>query len=192
MRTKIPENERPPIKEIEIFVNTRIDKKLQSLFVLDLQNDCSCDTENFDADESSGFAFVSQTEINKLNSYWCTALQLPMLEDFTQEHLINLLKWAGDHSSETGYYDCTPMVVLYNENLSVSNEMINIFDEEYKKHRAKYEAPNIKPKLVPVSFVLPDEIWILPEPEFFGAICANIGKIGAFCSTNKIMKRKLK
>jgi len=98
---KLPETQRPPISQIRQQLNEKVPKYLQSIFIVDIQNDCDCNIETYDADPIQNYLLLDNENICTITKK--TRIECPMTQNIDQELIINLLKTASkyaQHKSE--------------------------------------------------------------------------------------------
>jgi len=174
---KVPMCERPPMALISKRLDDRISRNLQKLFVLDLQNDCGCSTELYDSDPEIRMVYVSESGVRE--SYG-DRLSLPMIRDISDKDIMALLEEAGKISPGTWVSDIYPAHMLYNPD-SDMEWVTSVF--------AKYiDIQVFNDRAIALPFIPKEQIWILPDQEFFGCISVNIDKFGAFCIAHQIVK----
>jgi|SRR6185436_4662808 len=181
---KISEEHRPSILSISKKLDSKISKQLQSFFIIDLQNDCNCSIENYDAEIDCTIAYLSTSGVKYYNSSHCLAL--PMLSEICDQDILNLLQEAGTTSSGVSNIDCLPTNMLFN----IENDSDQVWSI-YKKYTKQY-VPSINRAFINgvfgADFVPKNQIWFMPQPEFFGCISVNIDKFGVFCLPQQIFK----
>lgn len=84
---KLPESERPPTESIHKKLNEKISRKLQNLFVIDLQNDCGCPFETYEFDTNKEAIHTSESGL-KSNVFG--RLPLPMKADITEQEVYEI------------------------------------------------------------------------------------------------------
>jgi len=178
---KLPEAERPSIASISKRLDDRISRKIQNIFVQDIQNDCTCKTETYDSCFDQHVIYLSEGDAQSSRG---ARIPLPMLNDLSEKDICSLLEVA-----------CK---VAGNEwgDLHFSKMIYNPFNDRKKMYMAfeKYVHPihiNRSGEIydwIPMDFVPLDCVYLIPEPEFFGVISVNIDKFGAFCFAHNIIK----
>lgn len=185
---KLPEHLRPPFNEIVEKLNARISQKFRSLFIFDIQNDCSCDIEKYDViDQESSALVISKNGIEKLDS---SLIHLPMMPEISDKDIWSLLEKAIEYAPDRQLnHDIWLNRMLYNP----SSDMEAVC-KEFKKV-AKHDIWLNKDGTIfgfwPADFVPKDFVYFIPEPDFFGVISAVIDKYGAFCMPKQMLKRML-
>lgn len=177
---KIPESERPSFKVISDQLNAKISKQLQDLFVIDLQNDCACSTETYDSDLGRNAYYLSHSGIEK---NLIDQITLPMLHSVTEQSIKELVAIATKHAGNDTF-DQIYCGMIY-------NPVIN-FDRVLKTYRRYCGEPNYDTRGIyrwhANELVNNDYVYLIPDPEFFGVISANLGGFGAFCLASCIWK----
>lgn len=183
---KLPESERPDFNLIRKRLEDRVSRKIRSLFVEDIQNDCTCSTESYDSDVNVDTFFTSSEGIKA--HHFGTKLNLPMKDEFSEKDILDLLERALVEASD-GHGDLTYCKMLYNTK-SDGKQLWQTF-EKYCGYPPHMNRSGDIYDWVALPFVPEDCVYFLPDPEFFGAISVNIDKFGAFCFANHILKKSL-
>lgn len=180
---KLLESERPSIDYLWNVLNSKISKKLQNLFVIDLQTDCACATETYDATESALCTSLNGIKEQIYGDRIC----LQMKKDICDQEIIDLLDAACKKASDK-LVDLIPKCMLYNPNSDVKKLW-----EMFEKHcyPVTVSRSGIKWGWNSFDFVPEDCVYFLPQPEFFGVITANVDKFGALCFPKSIMRKEL-
>jgi hypothetical protein len=189
MGLKISEDQRPSSSSISKRLNDRISRKIQNLFVQDIQNDCCCDIERYDTntDVKNYSIYLSETDIkSSLNG--SKTLCLPMLNNISEKNIFHLLEEAGNQSdgnvlSDNVSINLFPRFVIYNPDSNIENVIYT--------YREYTNLNSFQDDSVAVKFVPKHQVWFTPDPEFFGCISVNIDKFGVFCIPNRIYKKEL-
>lgn len=176
---KLPEAERPPMASISKRLDDRVSRKLQSLFVADIQNDCTCSIERYDSDMSGNVLYLSVEGIKEKTIG--NGLPLPMKEDISDQEIWSLLEAAIKHAGNIlGNFGIWAM--LYNSKCD---------SEKLQKAMLEWSRYIHPERILSADFVPIDCVFFFPDPEFFGAISVNIDKFGAFCIADHIVKKFL-
>jgi hypothetical protein len=182
---KLPENERPPVSSISKRLDERISRKIQNIFVQDIQNDCTCSIETYDSDICNDLVYLSKDGIQNGSS---NKIPLPMLNNICEKDIINLLELACKKAGNK-WDDILLSKMLYNP-ANDGKKMIMVFEKYI--HPIHVNRSGDVYGWIPMDFVPLDCVYLIPEPEFFGVLSVNIDKFGAFCFTNNIIKVDLK
>lgn len=194
---KLPEHLRPEFKTVLDALEQRVSPRFRDIFVLDIQNDCDCDIEKYDRGLMKRIVYLDYGGIKDLDKDsvepglpiydW---IHLPMLNDISEKDIWKLLKAA---SNSAPYYsandDITPSNIIYNPK-SDGNKVLALYTEVTGKDICPFRDGTI-PGWFAADFVDENEVFFTPEPEFFGVISANIGKFGAFCIPDNMLRRYL-
>lgn len=184
---KLPESERPPFKDIERRLFDRVSYQYRQLFVLDIQNDCSCSIEVYDRDFMWDTWILSEPDkVEKIT--FGGRLALPMLSEISDKSVLSLLKTACDNISEEHDPDVLPGAILTNVK-STGDKIVRLMEKTIRRDIVANRSGVIH-GLAYVDFVPIDEFVLVPEPEFFGALSVNIGGFGAFCISNNLIRIK--
>ena len=181
---KLAEAERPPISLISKRLDDRVSKKIQNIFVQDIQNDCSCFTETYDSDFDKAAIYLTEDGVKIQNM---NQLPLPMMNDISEKDIITLLETACIHAGNK-WNDLFLSKMLYNP-ASDGKKMFLAF-EKYG-HPVHMSRSGDIYGWIPMDFVPIDCVYLIPDPEFFGCLSVNIDKFGAFCYAHNIIKVSL-
>lgn len=183
---KLPESERPSFESIHKRLDQMVSRKIQNIFVVDIQNDCTCSTEIYDADGFDNTVCYTSPEGLKENK-WSSRLPLPMKNDLSEQEILNLLELACKYASDS-CYDLVYRRMLYNPKSDVK-KLYEIF-EKYC-HPVNINRSGDIMGWIPAAFVPEDCVYLIPDPEFFGALSVNIDKFGVFCIGNNVIRKSL-
>lgn len=183
---KLPESERPDLNLIRKRLEDRVSRKIRNLFVEDVQNDCTCNTETYDSDLNINTFFTSSEGIKEHSSD--SRLPLPMKEEFSEKDILDLLERAIVKAVDSRD-DLIYCKMLYNPK-SDGKQLWATFEKQCGYSPPMNRSGEIY-DWVPLPFVPEDCVYFVPDPEFFGAISVNIDKFGAFCFGNHIVKKSL-
>lgn len=176
---KIEKELRSPVSTIIERLHNRIDKKLRSFFIEDIQNDRSCSIENYDADCTYNlFYLTKEGPTNKHQGHVC---HLPMLDDISNEAIYKLLEAACQNAQSYDSFDSSYTKLLFNKNTHYLKWSNIKLDESLSNCRTYFDFP----------FVPEDSVYLLPDSDYFGVISVNINKFGAMCFASNIKKVKL-
>lgn len=183
---KLCKADRPPMETIGARLNERVPLRLQNLFVVDIQNDCCCSTETYDAWFEAAMIYISPDGI-KAHTFG-DRLPLPMKPDFSEKDIWDLLE-AGSKKASTvddGH-------VVFCHMLHNPSSPIDKVGEAFVKHCGYININRSGDKMgwMKATFVPKDCVFFLPEPEFFGVISVNIDKFGAFCLARNMLRIEL-
>lgn len=186
---KLCEAERPPIESIVARLRERVPLKLSNLFVEDIQNDCCCSTETYDAwfDGNDASMFYTSPNGIKLHTFG-DRLPLPMKPDFSEKDVWDLLETASKKASTVDDGHIVFCHMLHNPTSTIDK-----VGEAFVKH-CGYININRSGDIMrwmPAPFVPKDCVFFTPEAEYFGAISANVDKFGAFCIARNMLRIEL-
>jgi len=182
---KLLEADRPSVASIYKRLDDRISSPLKNLFLTDIQNDCSCNTEIYDCESQEGVFYLSKEGIEEFPLQ--TRLPLYMKDDISEIEVWNLIRSACAKASDTD------MNQSYNHMLfNPKSDIIKVKKkfENWINPFAYDRAGNPK-GWISVNFVPENYVYLIPYSEFFGVISANIDKFGAMCFGKNIFKVKL-
>lgn len=177
---KLAEAERPPISIISKRLDDRVSRKIQNIFVQDIQNDCSCTTETYDSDFDKAVTYLSEEGIKIQNMS-----PLPMMNDISEKDVLNLIETACNHAGN----ECGDVIIskmIYNP--STYGLRLKEVWEKSTGRDVHFTRSGETPEWIPMDFVPVDCVYLIPEPEFFGCLSVNIEKFGAFCFSHNIIK----
>lgn len=183
MGDKLPENERPSFESIQAALNSRVSPHLQKIFTPDIQNDCSCPIESYDCDGFRETYYLSSSGFEKHKG--ASRLELPILPNISDADIFSLLKIMIDKAGNDGY-DMMYRGVLYHPSANAA-ELYDVFIEWGHTTfdcRHNYILAN--------DMVPPGYAYLIPEPEFFGVLAANVGGFGVFANAHPVLKVALK
>jgi len=172
---KLPENERPPWKEIQTRLFNKVSHRYRQLFIPDIQNDCACSIESYDCDLEIDTWYLAATDkVEKVS--FNIRLDLPMIEDISDKSIELLLKKVYENVSDTPNHDLvyTAVITNYHSDKMAEVKQLNYID-----------------RVTLVDFIPVNEFIMAPDPEFFGALSVNIGGFGAFCFAGNLFKIKV-
>lgn len=182
---KLPEAERPSLESISKRLDDRIPRRVQNLFVQDIQNDCVCATETYDSYPDSLIVYTSPEGLKRCNS---SRLPLPMQPEISEKDIWDLLEAACTNCDGSGSADLLYSKMIYNPASDIKR-LFEVFEKHcYPVHMNR--SGEIMGWLA-ATFTPVDCCYMIPEPEFFGAISVNINKFGVFCFANTILKVRL-
>lgn len=184
---KLCEADRPPFQSIMDRLNQRVSQKLVNLFVADIQNDCACSTETYDAGFSDCHMFYTSPEGIKLHVIG-ERLPLPMKSDFSEKDIWDLLKAASAKASAADHGFNINQHMLYNTESDVK-KLWEVFEKHC--HPVHVNRSGDITGWIAAPFVPKECVFFTPEPEFFGAISVNIDKFGAFCIAKNMVRIQL-
>jgi hypothetical protein len=182
---KLPECERPPFKEIEKRLNDRVSQQYRQLLVQDIQNDCGCEFETFDRDIDLKAWYLDGSQSVKALQYG-DRLPVPMLPDISDQDIIALFKAVCDDAIDHPLKDIVPAAVIANPKCD-KNKLVHILDSVTKTGLV-INRSGVTHGLAFMDFIPEDTFYILPDPEYLGAITVNITGFGAFCFSGNIAK----
>lgn len=177
---KLPESERPPYSLIQKRLDERVSKTIQNLFIVDIQNDCTCHIEKYAADIDMKYVFFSSGGI-KIHTLG-DQIKLPMQTEISNQDIWKLLEIACMNSSSLKKYPFPYERVLFNPKSNIE-KCIKQYEKYCRRDWTSYQR-----NWVSASFVKEDCVYFVPDPEFFGVISANIDKFGCFCIADSILK----
>ena len=113
---KLALNQRPAYHLLSKRLNDIINRTWQSLFIVDIQNDCDCGIERYKVDSDQRVAYVSSNGCKF--SYLSGDIDLPMQRNFSEYNLEVLLKYSFDKSKKR--LNMPPDKILYNKNTALN------------------------------------------------------------------------
>jgi hypothetical protein len=188
---KVPESERPPFSLISKRLDDRVSRKIQNIFVQDIQNDCTCSIEVYDRDIDKVVVYLSSDGTKEMS--FGDRFPLPMLEDLSTDNIYDLLKRACELASHTRPQNMFFARMLYNpeSNPEAVDRALNELGSSIVIRGRDGVILTESMPTIGLSFVPKDSVFFLPDPEFFGAISVNIDKFGAFCFPQNMMRKEL-
>lgn len=175
---KIPESERPDWRGMHTRLQSKVSIPYRQMFVEDVQNDCACEIETYDAEGDTDMWYLSapdKAELNPHKSRMC----LPMIEDISDQSILLLLEKVCESVSGLSTADVVPYVGLLNPKATTEQQ-----DLVRKRIYRSWKQEGI----ILVDFVPEDTYFLFPEPEFFGALGMNIRGYGAFGVTKTVSR----
>ena len=167
---KLPESERPDSRIMRERLYNKVSPLYRQMLIEDVQNDCACEIETYDAEGDADMWYLSapdKVELNPNVSRMC----LPMIPDISNESILLLLKKICENVQGTSTSDVVPYVGLVNSKATQEQE-----EQVRKRIYRSWKTEGI----IRVDFVPEDTYFLFPEPEFFGALGMNIRGYGAF------------
>lgn len=174
---KIPECERPDWKLMLAQLHTKVSPQYRQIFVEDIQNDCACEIETYDADIEGTMLYLSAPD--KVEHNRGERMPLPILPDISDASILLLLKEVCEKAQGYTTSDTVPYVGLLNVNASQEQQ-----DQVRKRIYRSWKQEGI----ILVDFVPEGSYFLFPEPEFFGVITMNIRGYGSFGIPNNVSR----
>lgn len=168
---KLPYDKRPPLEDIHTLLNSKISEPYRNIFVLDIQNDCSCAVEIYD----SCSMFVAYLDDGVKTKLFEERVAVPMRPDLSDKDIEELIVAAIKYCAPNNYMDCTPSRLL-------------VSTEESEENIYKAKDKTGATEVIKFSFIEKGTIAVLPDPEFLGCLTVNVGLLGAFCFPHNIYK----
>lgn len=167
---KLPESERPDSKLMRDQLYSKVSPQFRQIFVEDVQNDCACEIETYDAIDEASMWYLSATDKVELNPS-IHRMCLPMIPDISDQSILLLLKKVCENVQSLSDADVVPYVALLN---------LKATTEQQESVRKRIYRSWKQEGIILVDFIPEDTYFLLPEPEFFGALTMNIRGYGAF------------
>ena len=167
---KLPESERPDSRIMRERLQSKVSILYRQMFIEDVQNDCACEIETYDAEGDTDMWYLSapdKVELNPNVSRMC----LPMIPDISDQSILLLLKKVCENAHGLSGSDVIPYVGLVNAKATQEQQ-----DLVRKRIYRSWKQEGI----ILTDFVPEDTYFLFPEPEFFGALGMNIRGYGAF------------
>lgn len=189
---KIAENHRPSLKEIETRLRKTILPVFFQIFVEDIQNDCDCETEEYEyynQIECYNQIYTLCTSPNGILRQVDNICKLPMNNNLNNDDIWELLKKACQEASDEMLIDDVMYCkMIYNP----KSDFFKIIEIYKKTTKMKLRSENGEfPDLIAVDFVPIDNVYFFPEIEFFGVLTINLAGLGAMCVPKSILKKQL-
>lgn len=166
---KLPESERPNWKQMNDLLHTKIGPQFRQMFVEDVQNDCACQFETYDANIEQGMWYLTASDKVELNLG--AMMPLPMIPDISEKSILLLLKTLCETVEGYTTSEVVPYVGLLNTKATQAQQ-----EQVRKRIYRSWKQEGI----ILVDFVPEDSYFLFPEPEFFGVLTMNIRGYGAF------------
>lgn len=168
---KIPEDERPSLQTLADTLDSMVSKGLQDLFIVDLQNDCFCTTEPYQADAEDPISYIAFCGEVDTNIY-PERISLPLLGNISDKDIQSLCSEATKNASAF-----TSDVTYSNAVLAGHNVEIPDWAKSYQILRCDVDCDNF--------------IYRIPDKEYFGVISVNLLGVGAMVFGSKIHKMRI-
>ncbi len=181
---KLCDEDRPPMESIVARLRERVPIKLSSLFIEDIQNDCTCATETYDSGWHEMHIFYTSPEGIKQHVVG-DRLPLPMKPDFSEKDIWDLLEASSKLAATTNHNFNVLHKMLFNPESDVK-KLWRCFEEHCYPITTNRSGDIMG--WITAPFVPKDCAFFLPEPEFFGAISVNVDKFGAFCQARNMVR----
>ena len=190
VQCKLPEGERPSYASISKVLDGLISKKIQDLFVIDIQNDCSCDIERYEFDGNGDKLIYLKG--NDIIVHGCsidnTIIDLPMADTISDSLIKKLLAKACSYAKDT--YNPESAGYISHKMLYNSNKIpVKIAEEFYNQ----WISPSCRQatSIFDVDTLEGDAVYWFPDVEFVGVLTANVGKFGCCMTTKSILKMSI-